>query len=146
MKSPLYSKLLVALQFGIIGLMVIFSKGLVNSYVALGIFAIGGAVGILAISCNKIGNFNIQPELKKDCQLITFGIYSYIRHPMYTSVLVMMFGVWFTTPIFLESGLFLGLVVTLFLKASREEKLWSSHHNGYEKYKKQTKLFIPFIL
>ena len=146
MKSPLYSKLLVVLQFGIIGLMVLFSNTLLSSFLALGIFLIGSAIGIVAISCNKIGNFNIQPELKEDCKLITSGIYGYIRHPMYTSVSVMMFGVLLTTPTLLESGFFLGLISTLYLKASREEKLWLNHHNGYQNYKERTKLFIPYIL
>jgi len=146
MKSPLYSKFLVTLQFTIIGLMILFSNGLINSSLTLSIFILGGVIGLVALNCNKIGNFNIQPELKKDCQLITSGIYSYIRHPMYTSVIVMMLGILLTNFSFLEGGLFIGLIITLFLKASREEKLWINHHLEYQSYKDKTKFFIPFVL
>ena len=146
MKSPLYSKLLVTLQFTIIGLMVLFSNGLISSFFTLSVFTLGGIIGIVALSCNKIGNFNIQPELKEDCKLITSGIYGYIRHPMYTSVILMMFGVLLSSVTFLEFGLFFGLIITLFLKASREEKLWINHHIEYQNYKDKTKLFIPFVL
>jgi protein-S-isoprenylcysteine O-methyltransferase Ste14 len=38
------------------------------------------------------------------------------------------------------------LVVVLYLKASKEEKLWSEKLEEYKQYKKHTKMFIPFVL
>lgn len=146
MNDRLYPKLLVLLQFGLIGLMILFSHGIVNSLPAIIIFVLGLLVGLWALNHNKRGNFNIQPKLKEGCQLVTTGAYNYIRHPMYTSVILMMLGVLVSTPTLLEFLFFIILMAVLILKARREEKLWCGHDETYIKYQKRTKLFIPYIL
>jgi protein-S-isoprenylcysteine O-methyltransferase Ste14 len=65
---------------------------------------------------------------------------------MYTSVILMMLGVLVSTPTLLESLLFIALISVLILKAKREEKLWCGHDEAYIEYKRETKLFIPYIL
>ncbi|SFV61630.1 hypothetical protein MNB_SM-7-667 [hydrothermal vent metagenome] len=43
--------------------------------------------------------------------------------------------------------LFFGfIIVILFLKAKREEKLWSEKTPSYKEYIKNTKMMIPFLL
>ena len=146
MIEKFYPKLLVVLQFGLIGLMIFFSHGILNSVLGLTIFILGLAIGLWAISHNKRGNFNIQPNLRDGCELITTGAYRYIRHPMYTSVITMMFAVLLATPTLLELIFFITLIMILILKAKREENLWCGHDKTYTEYKKITKLFIPYIL
>jgi len=106
----------------------------------------GFFVGIYAITYNKISNFNIVPEIKKEAQLITQGIYSYIRHPMYFSVLLIMLGVICVQIDILNIFIYALLVFVLYLKAKKEEFLWSNKSNEYKKYQKKTKMFIPFLL
>jgi protein-S-isoprenylcysteine O-methyltransferase Ste14 len=142
----IYPKLLVFLQFGLIGLMLFFSHGILSSAPAIIIFSMGLLIGLWAITHNKRGNFNIQPKLKEGCQLVTTGAYNTIRHPMYTSVILMMLAVLAATPSFIELLLFLLLIGVLVLKAKREEKLWCGHDAAYLDYQKRTKLFIPYIL
>ena|SRR5665648_482832 len=146
MKSTLYSKLLVFLQFVLIGLMLLASHGFFSSIYTLPVFIMGLSIGLWALKHNRIGNFNIQPKLKDGSKLITTGIYRYIRHPMYTSVIVMMFAILISTPIMIELLLFLSLIVVLVLKALKEESLWVNNNKAYIQYKKNTKLFIPYIL
>ena len=134
------------MQFALIGLMLFFSSGLLNSLPAMIIFLLGLALGLWALDHNKRGNFNIQPKLKEGCQLVMTGAYRYIRHPMYSSVITMMFGVLVSSPTLLELCFFVLLVVVLVLKARREELLWCGHDERYLAYKAQTKLFIPYIL
>jgi len=145
-KENTYPKFLVLLQFGLIGLMVLFSHGVLSSVLGIAIFILGLIIGLWAIGHNKRDNFHIQPNLKEGCQLITTGAYRYIRHPMYTSVITMMFAVLVATPTLIEFLLFLTLIVVLVLKAKREEILWCGHDEAYIEYKKSTKLFIPYIL
>jgi len=141
---PLYPKLLVFLQFALIGLMLLFSKGI--SFIGILIFLVGAMVGLFALTHNKLGNFNIQPKMKENAKLITTGIYAYIRHPMYLSVLLMMLAIFIGSPSMIEA-LFLSLLtIVLVLKAKKEESLWSEKSQKYVDYKKRTKLFIPFIL
>ena len=142
----LYPKTLVFLQFSIIGLMVLLSKGFFSSILGVAIFIVGAIVGLWALTHNQLGNFNIQPKLREGSKLITTGIYAWVRHPMYTSVIVMMLGFLVSTPTIVEILLWLILIIVLLLKAKREESLWLEHDEMYEAYKKSTKLFIPYIL
>ena len=146
MKHELYPKGLVFLQFALIGLMLFFSHGVMHSIAGIIIFIAGALIGLWAIAHHKRGNFNIQPKLKEGCVLVTSGAYNYIRHPMYTSVIFMMFGVLVSTPVVLEFVFFMALVFVLVLKAKREEELWCGHDEAYIEYKNRTKLFIPYIL
>ena len=143
---PRYPNLLVFFQFLLIGLMVILSKGFFSSPLALILFAIGTILGLWALMHNRLGNFNIQPKLRENSKLITTGIYAFVRHPMYTSVIVMMFAFLISSPTVVEILLWIMLIFTLWLKAQREESLWLEHDKAYEVYKKSTKLFIPYIL
>jgi len=145
-QHPHYPKLLVFLQFGLIGLMLLFSKGILSSLLGLSIFFAGLIIGIFALLRNRLGNFNIQPKMKENAELITTGIYAYVRHPMYLSVILMMFGVVVSSPTLLEVLLLLVLIGVLLLKAKKEEEIWSQESEAYVAYKKRTKLFIPFVL
>jgi protein-S-isoprenylcysteine O-methyltransferase Ste14 len=112
----------------------------------LAVSALGGAIGLWALAHNRRGNFNIAPELKQNCQLITTGAYRWIRHPMYASVTLMMLGVTLMDPKAALWLLWLFLVTILLLKAQREESLWLSHDPCYLEYRENTKYFIPYIL
>ncbi len=144
--SKYYPNILVALQFGIIGLMVLFARHFFASPYPMIVFVTGATLGIWALRHNQLGNFNVQPKLKENAQLITTGIYGYIRHPMYLSVIVMMLSTVVAYPTLLEIVLFVLLIVVLWLKARREEALWSSHDEAYKSYREKSKFFIPFIL
>ncbi len=141
--SKLYSYLLVFIQFGSIGgILWIDWHLLKNPYVLLFLIA-GLSVGLYAVYCNK--NFNIIPEIKEDACLVRHGIYRYIRHPMYFSLMVSFFG-FFLFGSEESRILYLLLLTVLYLKAEKEERLWHCHDEEYEKYKKNTKMFIPFLL
>ncbi|KYJ85741.1 methyltransferase family protein [Sulfurovum riftiae] len=140
-----YSILLVILQFGTIGVMLLLANYRFD-LLSLIVFLAGVIVGIWALMHNRLGNFNIEPELKENCKLITTGIYKWIRHPMYASVTLMMLGVTLMDPRAVLWLLWLFLVNVLLLKAQREESLWISHDPCYHAYMKNTKYFIPYIL
>jgi len=140
-----YPHLLVVLQYGLMALMFLFSKSVPEGWV-WGLFVLGFLLGLWAMAHNRIGNFHIRPELKTDAVLVTTGIYRFVRHPMYLSVALMMLALLINTPSLLEYGFFSALLLVLYLKASREERLWLLHHQGYHAYRKKTRLFLPFLL
>lgn len=80
-------------------------------------------------------------------RLVTTGIYRYVRHPMYTSLLFLCWGVYLKD--ITASGLLvaLGVSVALLLTARVEERE-NRHFFGhdYELYRHQSRLFIPFLL
>lgn len=91
------------------------------------------------------GQFNIHAEPKAG-QMITSGPYKFIRHPMYTSALIMIWSGIFGH--FSTLNLIIGVVVTgvVFIRILVEEKYLRAHYPEYMEFSKKTKLIIPFIL
>jgi protein-S-isoprenylcysteine O-methyltransferase Ste14 len=86
----------------------------------------------------------IQNDRKQ--QVISTGVYSFVRHPLYFGCLLMMFG----APLMLGSlyGLILCLIDIPILigRIIGEEKMMVNELEGYKEYKKKTKYrLIPFI-
>jgi protein-S-isoprenylcysteine O-methyltransferase Ste14 len=86
----------------------------------------------------------IQSERKQ--QVVTTGVYGFVRHPMYLGGALLFLG----TPMLLGSlfGIIIGVLV-LFLLAGRiigEEKMLMNELEGYDDYKKKVKYrLIPFV-
>jgi len=141
------SKILVFLQFFIIFLMLLLAIDTPTHYLVSGVVItlLGIIIGIIAIKTHEKGNFNIRPDIKEHCTLVTHGIYAYVRHPMYLSVLTMMFGVMLIYLNIYEIVLYILLVVVMLTKLFYEESLWECHSAEYERYKSNTKRLIPFI-
>jgi len=146
MKSKLYSYLLVTVQFACILVLVMRTDTIWAQPFPLLIFLVGASVGVYAIKHNQSDNFNIIPEIKEGAELITTGAYAYVRHPMYFSVLWMMLGFLIARFDVLALFTYAILILALFLKASKEEKLWIEKSEEYQAYKAKTKSIIPFIL
>jgi len=141
----MYSRSLVFAQFFLIALMAIYSRGIFSSWLGLSVLLVGVLFGLWAMNYNRLGNFNIRPELKVGCQLVTTGPYRFVRHPMYTSVMLMTLGMALSTPTYMEWSSFVLLMLVLALKAVREERLWCADNEAYKAYMKESKRFIPFI-
>lgn len=79
--------------------------------------------------------------------LVKKGVYKYIRHPQYTGLLILSFGMlaeWATLSMLLLYPVMIGMYVRL---AKREEKEMLTEFGGeYRVYMKKTKRFIPFIV
>lgn len=146
MKDKLYSYILVFMQFVFIVSLLVINESIFNNILSLIISSSGFLFGVYAIYCNSLSNFNIIPEIKDEAVLIKSGAYKYVRHPMYFSVFLMMFGVIVTNISYINLILYVLLILTLFLKAKKEEKLWLIRLKEYKEYQNKTKMFIPFIL
>jgi protein-S-isoprenylcysteine O-methyltransferase Ste14 len=83
---------------------------------------------------------------EKTTQLVSVGAYKYIRHPMYSSLLFLGWGVFFKNVSWV-SGLF-ALAATVFLVATakvEEAEDIRFFGTAYQTYIRQTKMFIPFL-
>jgi protein-S-isoprenylcysteine O-methyltransferase Ste14 len=140
------SRLLVAVQFfGILLACIPFAAQPRGSLWLLLLCVIGAGLGIATLAFNKIGNFNILPEIKSGASLITGGPYRYIRHPMYTALVVMMAGIaLYNAHVVNYLGLLL-VAVAVFLKAGKEERYLQMRFPQYAAYALNTRRFLPYI-
>jgi protein-S-isoprenylcysteine O-methyltransferase Ste14 len=84
--------------------------------------------------------------VEKTSVLITRGIYRNIRHPLYSSLLFLAWGIFFKSYTLVTASLV--IVATVFLVATaRSEESENLAHFGpaYREYMRHTKMFIPFI-
>jgi len=84
--------------------------------------------------------------VEKTTRLVTTGIYRYIRHPFYSSLLFLGWG------IFLKNVTWIGIILAalntaLLLIAARREENENKVYFGekYSAYMQQTRMFIPYI-
>lgn len=85
--------------------------------------------------------------IEKTTELVTTGIYGYIRHPLYSSLLCLAWGVSFKHLSWIGGALAGLATIFLWLTARIEEKenvAFFGH--TYEEYMERTKMFIPFFL
>jgi protein-S-isoprenylcysteine O-methyltransferase Ste14 len=90
----------------------------------------------------KAKNYNIE----ETTSLVKVGAYRYIRHPLYSSIFFMAWGVFFKDPSLL--GIILVLAISAFITATarvEEKENLRKFGADYAEYMKGTKMFIPFF-
>ena len=142
--SPL-SAILIGLQFVLIGL-IIWPFGQSQFGILSWLCMVAGvAFGLYVLAHNRIGNFNIRPEVKAAARLITTGPYRYLRHPMYSALLLFLLAWIVAANGPTKFGLWISLLLVLSVKASYEEQFLRQHFSEYSDYEARTKRFIPFL-
>jgi protein-S-isoprenylcysteine O-methyltransferase Ste14 len=139
------SAFLVMLQIAAMVFLVIYNKPIIFGYGLL--FQIFGiVVGIWAIYAIRIGNFNIQPEVKSNI-LIKKGPYKWIRNPMYLSVILFFLPIVIRNSEWINIIAFGVLLTVLILKILLEESFLKSRFGEeYLNYKSKTKRLIPYLI
>jgi len=85
----------------------------------------------------------ISPVPNNNGHLQTNGIYSWIRHPMYLSVWLILGSGILRSGSYLKLFLFAALVIFFIFKVKYEEDLLKKKYQGYEKYMKHVGAFFP---
>ncbi len=91
-----------------------------------------------------------EPQLlafERTSSMVTTGIYQYIRHPMYSSLLFLAWGVFFKAPGWFGFLLALASSVFLYLTAKADEReCLRFFGEAYQTYIGKTKRFVPYII
>lgn len=146
--------LLVVLQFGLLVLLVAAAApaALAAAVPAPAWILAAAAVALAAwtLAHNRIGNFNIRPEPKTGGRLITTGPYRWIRHPMYSAVLLGAAALaWAALAWAAPAWAWLAwaaLAGVLWAKASLEERWLAQRHAAYAGYRRRSRRFVPWLL
>ena len=142
------SNVLVALQLGLIAVLVLFTRPPLTPRawpLTLFLLATALVLGVWTLGFNRWGNFNVRPELRTGARLVTGGPYRWIRHPMYVSVLLGAAALVVADPRLWRVLLLAALLGVLVLKAAREEVYLRAAFPQYADYASRTWRFVPFV-
>lgn len=149
MSDKTKGKAFVTAQFALLGLLFLWPANQTNSAQATALAFAGyfvsmaGAI-ILLISLVGLGkSLTALPNPKTNATLVTTGLYRYMRHPIYTGLILLGLGQVFSAgplPQVIFYILLLGLLVS---KARFEESLLRAKYPEYEEYAKRTGRFFP---
>lgn len=108
--------------------------------------SLGGFLGVWALWTMKLRHLSALPEIKPQSPLQTGGPYRWIRHPMYTALLLLTLAL-----VIEEFSLWRGLVwcilvCDLFLKLQFEEVLLMKAFPDYQEYQARSHKLIPWIV
>ena len=143
--KPLLSYGLVAIQLLSLGLIALSGPLFAANPALLLLEGAAGLLGLWAIGTMGIGNFNVTPDGKHRARLVTGGPYRYIRHPMYTALLMGSLSLVLDAFSLLRLAMWLVLLVDLLVKLNYEERLLSQDLEGYSTHIQRTKRLIPFL-
>jgi protein-S-isoprenylcysteine O-methyltransferase Ste14 len=97
-------------------------------------------------SANREGDPSLF-EFERTSQLVTSGVYKYIRHPLYSSLLLLTWGMFFKLPSLIGGALAVAATLFLLTTAKADEAECIQFFGAeYQIYMKHTKRFIPFLL
>jgi len=98
----------------------------------------------------KAGEERADPTLygfEKTTSLVSSGLFAYIRHPMYASLLALAWGAFFQDPSLSGSLVAAFASFSLLLTAKADERECLQYFGvQYAEYKQRTWMFIPFLL
>jgi len=83
---------------------------------------------------------------EKTTSLVTRGVYHYIRHPLYSSLFLLTWGIFFKAPALIAGVLAAISILFLLLTAKADEaECIRFFGSDYEEYRNNTKMFIPYL-
>lgn len=116
--------------------------------VILGAILFGAAMWVFRRTHKALGrNWSITLQIREKHELISHGPYALVRHPMYTSFLLMGLGQAFLLANWVVglAGL-IGFAILFFLRVDKEERMMLEIFGAeYRAYMDRTKRIIPYI-
>lgn len=113
---------------------------------ASGLVLCVAGLGIIFAALWAMGRvMQVSPEPKSDGHLVTRGVYGWLRHPMYTGIVLIVVGLAVRAPS-IPVGIVGGaLIALLLMKARYEERLLELRYADYAAYRARTWGVIPLI-
>lgn len=113
-------------------------------YIGLIFSILGFLIAVLSVlQLNK--NLTVFPTPKTDSELITFGMYKFSRHPIYTGLILFTFGYAVFKASLFKVLIALVLLLLFYFKTNYEEQKLLQKFSNYNDYKKKVNRFFPKI-
>lgn len=149
MHDKLKSRLLVTIQFILLAAIFFLpatapDEATPSWILELGSFIVWPGLGIVLISIFKLGqSLTASPIPKSGSALKTDGLYKWIRHPIYTGLMMTTLGIALEVGSVSKLFFVAGLMVLFNYKAKWEETLLIERYPDYRAYMSKTGRFVP---
>ncbi len=90
-------------------------------------------------------NWGMPMSLREGHELVTSGPYAYVRHPIYSGLMLAMIGSALTVSLLWLLALPLYFAYFLFTARSEEKTMLAQFPDAYPVYHRRTKMLIPFV-
>ena len=143
-----YGRVLVTLQFLWLGLLLVIPAGSLPFHSA-GWLTLASACSLFAVAVAiaaflSLGSaFRVRPEPLAGAQLVSRGVYRWIRHPMYTAVLAIAAAMALSVNSWAALIIWGALLVTLECKSHYEDALWRAKDGRAADYQRRVGRFLP---
>ena len=135
----------VGIQFVCLALLIATGPWIASSLEFLVLEMLGIFFGFWALLTMKLRNLSVLPEIKPNSFLQTGGPYRWVRHPMYSALLLVMLVLVLEEFTYWRGLVWLILSLDLFLKLQYEEELLVNRFPEYRGYQSKTSKLIPWI-
>jgi protein-S-isoprenylcysteine O-methyltransferase Ste14 len=127
-----------------VGRLLLYHPGPAGQWIGVGLMVLGFGFAFWA-RVHLGRNWGMPMSLRQDHELVTSGPYAYVRHPIYTGLLLATIGT--TLAIGLLGAWFFVVCFVYFLVSARiEEKMMLAQFpEAYPAYRRRTKMLIPFV-
>jgi len=119
-----------------------FHDNILFTYIGIAVSSI--AIALFISSKITLGkNYSPCYDQRKPKNITSSGLYKYVRHPIYSSNLLLLFGTFIISGSYL---MFINIIIlSLFyiISAYREEKYLINNFKYYKNYSKNTGMFVP---
>lgn len=115
--------------------------------IAIGISLVVAAILVSQIAIRTLGKFFDRLAIKSDHRLVTEGVYGFVRHPIYTSYILLFVGFCMLLQSLWGFGLLLAVCVVWFGNriGIEERMLQERFGEEYQSYCQQTKRLFPYL-
>jgi protein-S-isoprenylcysteine O-methyltransferase Ste14 len=141
--------IIVALRFngtGIVSFLTSLFQSYFNFTILGSIVAVVGLIGAIWARISLGREWSGYVTYKKEHELITRGPYRFVRHPIYSSILLMLIGtILYYGSILVFVIFFIAFIGFLWRTYKEEEIMTNLFKEKYQNYMKKTKRLIPFI-
>jgi protein-S-isoprenylcysteine O-methyltransferase Ste14 len=114
---------------------------------AAGVLLCAAGVAVVIASRQFLGrNWSDLVALKQDHRLIQTGPYRWVRHPLYSGLLLAILGSVLTVNRPTAFWAVPCILAGLWIKSRQEEQLLQSRFPEYGEYRRHVKAFVPYVL
>jgi protein-S-isoprenylcysteine O-methyltransferase Ste14 len=136
--------LILSAQHNFLEILILRSSPVID-IISVSLCLLGLGVGLWARR-TLAGNWDSLPAIKKNHELVQDGPYRFVRHPIYSGVLLMFLGTALEIGMLGSMVSFIVLFTGFWIKLTEEENLMIQHFKGkYLDYKKRTRALVPYL-